>query len=186
MTSPEIPDSVSPDLLKELLHSRGGIPTSDVMPELNLGGPDGAPCDLQFAIKQLVMRSTSGSNFIQLLVAATHLLLEAEDFYANQLRSQLPDDGRKLSAIEAAILAEMSDLNRFISTAIHNLQVFTEAISYPFWIERAKRVKSELPKGFATEEFHSHLLISDALLASLEIDRTAITAYLKRLITSKP
>ena len=71
------PDSISGDRLRELASRLSNdLPVSDVIPALEFRDTDinsGGLCDLQFVLIQLVEKSTSGLEYVQLLTASLYL-----------------------------------------------------------------------------------------------------------------
>ena len=96
-------------MLNTLLRGRNPLPASEAVPALDFGGECGAPCDLQFAICQLIERSAGGTNIIQMLVAAMHLLTEVESHFERHLNSLALEDEpyNTLSGPEQQVLARV-------------------------------------------------------------------------------
>lgn len=181
--SPEIPDSISSDMLNTLLRGRNPLPTGDRIPVLDFGGECGAPCDLQFSICQLIERSAGGTNIIQMLVAAMHLLTEVESHFEKHLRSLEQEDEPfdQLPAHEQQVLARvMREHTMYLKASLKHLEDVLARVGYPYYTQRAQDlVKERFTHGrVLMRDFRSHLLISDELLESLGIDRAAVTTYL--------
>ena len=181
---PEIPHAVSTEALHSLLErASSGPPVSAVIPALNLGGALGAPCDLQFVISQLIQRSSTGTNLVQMLVAATHLLSESEGHFSEQLaRLDSPEPPYdRLSPAERAATAQLAGQHRDqLRAALECLEALLQEFSLPFHQARSRSLLSGPLAGrsIPVREFRSHLLISEELLDSLELERAAVTAFL--------
>jgi hypothetical protein len=185
-SQPEIPDAISADALTSLLGQRRGAPASSVIPELDLGGTLGAPCDLQFVISQLIARSATGTNLVQMLVAGMHLLTEAESHFAEQLErlatAQPPFD-RANSDEQHMVRRLLTAHIHHVQLAIAQLEPLLQAVSVPMYQARTRQLMEgpyQGQTGIPLPELRSHLLISDELIASLGLERSAITAYLNR------
>lgn len=189
-TSPEIPDSVSPEMLSTLLRGRNPLPISEVVPALDFGGELGAPCDLQFSICQLIERSSGGTNIIQMLVAAMHLLTEVESHFEHHLSSLAQEDEPydQLPGPEQQALGRlMRDHTMLLKVSLKRLEDVLTQVGYPYYTQRAQTLTRDRfeRKRILMRDFRSHLLISDGLLASLGIERAAVTTYLDQ-ITDHP
>lgn len=192
MTStPEIPDSISPERLSRLLRNRNPLPASDLIPELDFGGDMGAPCDLQFSIAQLIERSNTGTNIIQMLVASMHLLTEVESHLDRHLQQVLIEDepyadlpARDQKALAALMRSHLLNLR----ASLHQLEDTLAQVGYPYYYARARDlVKSKFSvEDHNLREFRSHMLISDELLRSLNVDRDAVTQYLDYITENNP
>jgi hypothetical protein len=182
VSTPEVPDSISAESLNSFLRNCNPLPVSAFIPEINLGGPEGAPCDLQFCITQLIHKSTDGTNLIQLLTAAMYLLCEAEFQFEDQLQrlaiEEPPYD--ELDAGEQQIMDRL--LRRHLLTArssMNHLEGLIGELTTLFYRGRAQYLLNEV---FTAEpslaDFRSHMLISDGALLSLGLERDAVTAYI--------
>jgi hypothetical protein len=188
--TPEIPDSISPEMLDTLLRGRNPLPISQVVPALDFGGELGAPCDLQFAICQLIERSSNGTNIIQMLVAAMHLLTDVESHFEKHLTSLALEDEPydQLPAADQQVLGRvMRDHTLGLKVAVKHLEDVLTQVGYPYYSQRAQALIEDRfkAKRVLMRDFRSHLLISDELLDSLEVERTAVTTYLDQ-ITDHP
>ena len=189
-SSPEIPDSISSEMLNSLLRGRNPLPISEVVPALDFGGELGAPCDLQFSICQLIERSTGGTNIIQMLVAAMHLLTEVEAHFERHMNSLALEDEpyNTLSAPEQQTLARvMREHTLLLKVSLKHLEEVLTQVGYPYYAQRAQELINDRfqQKRVLMRDFRSQLLISDELLASLGIERSAVTTYLDQ-ITDHP
>lgn len=186
MSSSDIPDTISAEALTSLLRGRNPMPLSDVIPALNFGGENGAPCDLQFSICQLIERSAAGTNIIQMLVAAMHLLSEVESHFERHMESLAREDApyNKLTAAEQQTLGRvMREHTMYLKVALKHLDDVLTPVGYPYYAMRSK----ELLEGVFKEEqvkladFRSHLMLSDELLETLGIERSDVTNYFTQI-----
>lgn len=183
MSSSDIPDTVSTEMLSSLLRGRNPMPLSEGIPALNFGGENGAPCDLQFAICQLIERSEHGVNIIQMLVAAMHLLSEVESHFEKHAESLAREDApyNELSAGEQQTLARvMREHLMYLKVSLKHLEDVLTPVGYPYYAMRSKDLIDGALAGKELDlrEFRSHLLISDELINSLGLERPALTTYL--------
>lgn len=188
--TPEIPDSISPEMLDTLLRGRNPLPISQVVPALDFGGELGAPCDLQFAICQLIERSANGTNIIQMLVAAMHLLTDVESHFEKHLNSLALEDEPydQLPAADQQALGRVMRAHTMgLKVAVKHLEDVLTQVGYPFYSQRAQALIEDRfkAKRVLMRDFRSHLLISDELLDSLDVERSAVTTYLDH-ITDHP
>jgi hypothetical protein len=186
-----VPDSVSPEALRSFLSRGANLPESELVPELNLGGSMGAPCDLQFVISQVIARSSTGTNIVQMLCAGMHLLTEVEAHFEDQLeRLALEEDPFEgLSGSEQKSCGVLLRRNLVaLRTSLHALEELLSGLTMAFYQARAHDLQHGAlqDKRFSLEEFRSHMLISDELLASLQLERQAVTAYLNASVPSEP
>lgn len=180
---PEIPDSISFAQLHNYLAEKPHLPISDVIPELNLGGSDGGICDLQFAIMQLIQKSTDGCNVLQLLSASIHLMMEVEFHFAEQIRraeAELPP----FDTASERDRAEITSILRGIVMALKASSGLSEdlfgALTQNFGMRRMQSIRDRTASATSPSEFRSHLLISDELLKCLQLERDPVTRYLDR------
>lgn len=180
--SPQIPDSVSADMLRGLLGK--SMPTSAVIPSLDFGGKLGAPCDLQFAVAQIVAQSVAGVNIIQILIAAMHLLSEVQLYLDDRLeRIKTGDDTLEgaTEGVKAEILAEMKRQCAAITSATVHIESMVQALAPVICqtrIDALVRSGEVAPGVTSTEQLASYLLVSSELLDSLGIKRSDITQFL--------
>lgn len=191
MSDSSVPDSVSPEALRSFLNRGANLPESELVPELNLGGSMGAPCDLQFVISQVIARSSTGTNIVQMLCAGMHLLTEVESHFEDQLErlalEEEPFEG--LSGSEQKSCGVLLRRNLVaLRTSLHALEELLSGLTMAFYQARAHDLQHGVLQGkrFSLEEFRSHMLISDELLASLQLERQAVTAYLNDSVPSEP
>jgi hypothetical protein len=183
VSSSDIPDTISAEALSSLLRGRNPMPLSDVIPALDFGGENGAPCDLQFAICQLIERSEHGINIIQMLVSAMHLLSEVESHFERHMeslaREHAPYD--QLTAGEQQTLARvMREHLMYLKVSLKHLEDVLTPVGYPYYAMRSKELIAGplADKQLDLREFRSYLLISDELIKSLGLERSALTTYL--------
>lgn len=181
--SPKIPDSISFKELSNFLRDKPSLPLSTVIPELDLGGPIGGVCDLQFAIMQLIQRSAKGCNILQLLSAAIHLLTEVEFHFAEQINrvdAELPPFDKTSEEDRKEVITTLRGLILSLRTANGlNEELFT-GLMHNFGIRRIQAIRDQITGVITPEEFRSHLLISDELLDGLQLQRDPVTEYLDR------
>lgn len=187
--TPEIPNSVSSEMLDALLRNRNPLPTSTAIPTLNLGGERGAPCDLQFAICQIIERSTNGTNIIQMMVAAMHLLTEVEAHFDRHITYAMQEDPPydDLPAVDQQGIARFLRQHLLsLRVSLQQLEEILTLIGYPYYEMRAKELTHGVFQGKKTNlrEFRSHMLISDELLDSLQLQRQPVTDYLDHITDS--
>lgn len=182
MSDSHFPDAVSPEALSAFLRTHNLLPESERIPSVDLGGMEGGPCDLQFCLTQLIHRSKNGTNLIQILTSAMYLLCEAEHQFDDQLSSlaleREPYD--QLSGSEQTTLARMMRRHLLATRAsMGHLEELLADLSDLYYRGRAHQLLTET---FTSEpslaEFRSHMLISDGLLASLGLERSAVTTYI--------
>ena len=182
----DIPDAVSPDLLRSLL-KQDDAPVSKLLPQLNFGDRFGGPCDLQFVVSTLIAKSTNGVNLVQLMMTALHLLSEIEAQLKSQHDQMAAGDGSfaSLSADERDVLVRVADRNHgFVRSSVLSLEQTLDTFAP---ISSQLRIQELLKRGTVTPdtrmplaELRSILLVSDEILDSLEISRDAMTAYLAK------
>ena len=182
MSDSHFPDAVSPEALSAFLRTHNLMPESELIPSVDLGGPEGGPCDLQFCLTQVIHRSKNGTNLIQILTSAMYLLCEAEHQFDEQLSSLAlehePYD--QLTGKEQSTLARMMRRHLMATRAsMGHLEELLADLTDLFYRGRAHHLLTQV---FSTEpslaDFRSHMLISDGLLASLGLERSAVTAYI--------
>lgn len=182
----DIPDAVSPDMLRSLL-DRDDAPMSKLLPELDFGRRFGGPCDLQYVVSTLIAKSTHGVNLIQLMMTALHLLTEIESQLKRQYAQMQAGEGgfANLDAKEREILARVADRNHgFIRSSLLSLEQTLDTFAP---ISSQLRIQELVKKGAITQDtrlpltqLRSILLFSDEILDSLQISREEITAYLDK------
>ena len=180
----DIPDAVSPDMLRSLLN-RDDAPLSKIIPELNFGQRFGGPCDLQFVVSSLIAKSSNGVNIVQLMMTALHLLTEIETQLKSQTQQMAAGEGgfAQLDNKERDVLMRVADRNHgFVRSAALSLEQVLDIFAP---ISSQLRIQELLKQGAITPDtrmplpqMRSILLFSDEILASLEISREDITSYL--------
>lgn len=180
--TPEIPDSVSSDLLNSLLDKRYSLPPSDKIPVLNFGGYSGGPSDLQLVIGQLIEKSANGVNVTQMLVAALHLMHEVRLHLKQQLQD-LHDGNETYAGIDksmrrraySALRRDLMDLTEGLAHTNNAVAAFMEACM----TVRADDISAQFAGGKVDlPTFRSYLLISEELLSDLGIERSVVTDFL--------
>lgn len=187
-SNPEIPNAVSFAELSNHLRDKPYFPLSGAIPELNLGGQEGGICDLQFAIMQLIQRSATGCNVLQMLSASIHLMMEVEFHFAEQLRRVEAE----LPPFDDAPQKDKDDVARALRALLVSLRTssgLTESLfaqlTNTFGYRRLEELRSQGVNHSNTAELRSYLLISDELLSSLELERSPVTDYLDRVAHSE-
>lgn len=182
----DIPDAVSPDMLRSLL-DRDGAPVSKLLPELDFGQRFGGPCDLQYVVSTLIAKSTNGVNIVQLMMTALHLLTEIESQLKRQHAQMQAGEGgfAELDAKDRDILARVADRNHgFLRASVLSLEQTLDTFAP---ISSQLRIQELLKQGVITQDtrlplaqLRSILLFSDEILNSLQICREEITSYLAK------
>lgn len=182
-----IPDSISPKELAALLAAAGEFPLSDTIPELNFGTEAGGPCDLQFALMQLIQKSADGISVPQALTAALYLLHTAwgslqrtgEDL-AECTPEEIPNEldreqGRALIAHFATAISQAAE----IGESVHHLMIV------PLVEHRANALglKPSRLEGEERSTAICRLLISDEALASMNLEREPVVKFFAKKAT---
>lgn len=182
--TPSIPDSVSPDLLRGLLGKN--LPESSTIPRLDFGGKYGAPCDLQFAISLLVAQSAEGVNIVQTMVAAMHLLSEAQiqlDERLETLKSGSdPDLADAEPEVRQAVIKDIGENCAALNSAVVCLERVISGMAPYACHHRIRHLidTGELAHGVSRRlELLSKMLISREVLDSLSLTRKQVTNYLE-------
>lgn len=182
MSTPEVPDSISAESLHSFLRNCNPLPVSALIPEVDLGGPKGAPCDLQFCITQLIHKSTDGTNLIQLLTAAMYLLCETEFQFDDQLQRLAAEEPPydELNGGEQHTMACLLRRHLLCARAsMNHLEELIGELTTLFYRGRAHFLLNEVFTAEPSlDDFRSHMLISDGVLRSLDLERDAVTTYI--------
>ena len=177
-----VPDSVSYSALASLLAADNKPPASPVIPTLEFGDDNGAPCSLQLAVMCLIQQSRSGVNLCQLITASLFLLYNAQSGFRKWERLAAAGEGpfaedpeqerqaaalamRELSAAIDGVAPALEDINRALLVPLISRRMAELGISAPLTQEQ---------QG----EQLSHLLIDDELLNDLGLERSTITRFL--------
>lgn len=188
MTS-EIPDSVSPEMLKNLLGNHKILPGSEQFPALDFGGKFGGPADLQYVMCLLIQQSSDGVNIAQMLFAALHLLAITQSHFESTVdrldhdKPEMPTiTDEEFEIIKSTMRAQAADIRDAIRAVDSVASLLGPALS----AQRAQRIVEEVPHGSVMHrsEFFSRMLISDELLRSLGIDRAAISDFVEEQLQS--
>lgn len=179
-TPPEIPDSISASELAALLSGRRALPISRLIPSLSFGGATGGACDLQFAINQLVCAS-NGTNIVQVLCAAIHLITELDATLADQQQG-LADGSEPFAqaSTEERLTLEryLAQNRRGLQSSLLHLESVMAMLMPAFTYERVALLKRQGRLSPDLAHFRSQLLISDELLTDLELERDVVSAYI--------
>jgi len=152
-------------------------PLSDAIPSLTFIDGDinsGGLCDLQFVIIQLVNKSNGGLEFIQLLTASLYLFETCFDTLNDSIataEATYPDDDKSI------VVAELKRMHSAYSDLLSRFTDMHLGLSATASFERMAKllaVRGEQMQG--DDDGPSALLISDALLNSLGIDRNAVNS----------
>jgi len=173
------PDSISPNQLRDLL-GRAGIqlPVSDLIPKLNFKDSkldSGGICDLQYVVIQLIQNSEDGVEFIQLLTLALYMselcftAMEGSIDEANELY-----DG----ADKMHVIKELTGLRDSFKHSLSELSTIHLTLMASATFDRINRLRPSLGSAAGQKDFHSHLLLSDALLESLKQTRKDAEPFL--------
>lgn len=182
----DIPDSISTESLRSLL-SNNEPPLSAVIPELSFGNQFGGPCDLQYVVSSLIVKSSHGVNMIQLMMSALHMLCEVDCRFKRQIESlqdkltEEHDDLDDRSKQAMLRTAERSHIH--LRSSLMALEQVLETFSPVAYQARINELVTtgELDPAQPIDEnkFHSMLLFSSELINSLGISRESISAYLQ-------
>tara|TARA_Y100000589_G_scaffold330503_1_gene380338 strand:- start:5093 stop:5656 length:564 start_codon:yes stop_codon:yes gene_type:complete len=175
-----VPDSVSPEQLKQLLGKLSPeMPVSKVIPELvfrDKKTDSGGLCDLQFAIIQLVEKSDGGVEYHQLLTASLYLF-ERCVFYLkdsiSEARATYKESDRE------SVLAELESFSTVFQALLSQFQDVHMGMSAAATIDRMQALHKVLGDFTDQETYRSHLLLSQSLIDSMGLDRTAITKFVR-------
>lgn len=188
MSDTSIPDSVSADMLRGLLGK--GLPESSNIPALDFGGRYGAPCDLQFAVSLLVAQSASGVNIVQTMVAAMHLLTEAQLQLTERIETLKdgsdPEVQQAPEEVRAAITEDLGRQYAALNSAVICLEQVISGLAGFACHHRLRHLieVGELKSGPTTRaEVLSRLLVSTELIESLDLKRQQVTDYLETQAT---
>ena len=182
--SDTIPDSVSPDMLRGLLGK--DLPDSSCIPRLDFGGRLGAPCDLQFAISLMVAQSAGGVNIVQTMVAAMHLLSEAQLQLQERFQSLKDGDDPDIEGappeVRAAIVDDIGKHCAVLNSSVTCLEQVLAGLSGFACHHRLRHLVETgaiKPGPVSRIDVLSRLLISGELLETLSLTREQVNNYLE-------
>ena len=175
------PDSISGRRLRDLLKRKAPeLPVSAEIPSLEFRDEDlgsGGLCDLQFVIIQLVEKSQSGLEYVQLLTASLYLFERCFEFLGQSI-----DDAKETydGADKDAVLGELRAFQLVFQRVLRQFNELHLAMSAAASFERIQKLNQKHGSGMSDQEAESRLLISEGLIQSLGLDRESITTYIQQ------
>lgn len=156
------------------------LPASAVIPALDFRDEDlgsGGICDLQFVIIQLVEKSQSGLEYVQLLTASLYLFERCCEFLG-----QCIDDASETynDADKAAVLGELRSFQLLFQRLLRQFYELHLAMGAAASFERIQKLGQKYGPGLPDRDATSRLLISEGLIKSLGLDRESITTYIEQ------
>jgi hypothetical protein len=180
-TDGSVPDSVSPEKLKQLLSQLAPeVPLSKAIPSLAFRDSSldsGGLCDLQFAIIQLVEKSKDGVEYHQLLTASLYLFDRCVYYLKDSIRDarvNYQENDRE------SVLAELEKFSLVFESVFQQFQELHMGMSTAATIERMHCLRKRLGDFTDQDTYRSHLLLSESLLESLDLDRDVVTEFVKK------
>ena len=175
------PDSISGDRLRELAKRvSADLPVSEVIPALDFRDVtinSGGLCDLQFVLIQLVERSKSGLEYVQLLTASLYLFERCYEFLSESIKEAketYEEDDKVL------ILGELVSFQLVFKNVLDQFAELHLGMSASANFDRIDSLRRMLGEEATQDDYRSHLLISDGLLKSLGLDRKDVDQFIKR------
>lgn len=175
------PDSISSDRLRELAKRvSADLPVSEVIPALDFRDVtinSGGLCDLQFVLIQLVERSKSGLEYVQLLTASLYLFERCFEFLSESIKEAKEtyegDD-------KVVVLGELVSFQLAFKNVLDQFAELHLGMSVSANFDRIDSLRRMLGDEATQDDYRSHLLISDGLLKSLGLDRKDVDQFIKR------
>ena len=173
------PDSISSDRLREL--ARGLTPQialSHVIPELAFRDPEinsGGIADLQFVVMQLIEKSKSGVDIVQLLTATLYLFQHCYTIVSegvDEAQENLTGDEK------LAVVAELTSFKLVFANILSQLSELHLGTCAQVTIDRVDRLRTKLGEESGQQDYASHLLLSQALLDSLGLTREEVQQFI--------
>lgn len=181
---PEIPDQISAADLKSFLSGKDRMPISTEIPVLNFGGE--GPCDFQLAVAQLMQRSSSGINILQLLVTTIHLLAQGRSELGSRLddvRQAVPPfdqiGSKRRRYLVQVLQRDLGDCENAHAILARLMSGYMEA---SHTLRTIELVQNNPEQNYSLADFRSLLLFSDQILGDLRIERSAITDFLQHCL----
>jgi hypothetical protein len=175
------PDSISGRRLRDLLKRQlPELPVSDKVPSLEFRDEDlgsGGLCDLQFVIIQLVEKSQSGLEYVQLLTASLYLFERCFEFLGQSI-----DDANETydGSNKDAVIGELRSFQLIFQRVLRQFNELHLAMSAAASLERIQKLHLQQGADMSDQEAESRLLISEGLIQSLGLDRESITTYIQQ------
>ena len=174
------PDSVSGRRLRELLNqNKPTAPISSIIPSLefideSIGS--GGLCDLQLVIIQIVNKSQGGLEFIQLLTGSLYLF---ECCYDTLVESIDSAESEYSSDDKDKVIGELKRLQRSYKKILDAFTQLHLDLSATASIERMQKLRLSQSESMEPFDAESRLLISDAVLDSLGLDRDQVNKFIR-------
>ena len=156
------------------------LPVSDVIPALEFRDPDinsGGLCDLQFVLIQLVEKSKSGLEYVQLLTASLYLFERCFDFLSESIKEAKEtyegDD-------KVVILGELVSYQLVYKQILDQFAELHLGMSTSATLDRTDRLRRKLDDSATQDDYRSQLLISDGMLESLGLTRKDVDLFIQR------
>ena len=153
---------------------------SEVIPALDFRDVainSGGLMDLQFVLIQLVERSNSGLEFVQLLTASLYLFERCYEFLSDSIKEAKEtyegDD-------KVVILGELVSFQLVYKSVLTQFEELHLGLSASANFDRIDSLRQMLGEEATQDDYRSHLLISDGLLKSLGLDRDDVDQFIKR------
>lgn len=183
-STPEIPDAASTEqLLQRIrkLRSDGGLPPRNTtLPALPLSRDNAGMLDLTVVVEQLVL-DAGGAGILQMLHLASFVLDAVIDGVKQELTPYIKERGEEQSpvdeAIGAGVVARAGADIILLSASQNLLHYVLTPLTGKFGADRTKEEASLGHDGMALLR---HVLVSDALIEALGIERSDFDAYFKK------
>ena len=153
---------------------------SEVIPALDfrdIAINSGGLMDFQFVLIQLVERSKSGLEFVQLLTASLYLFERCFEFLSDSIKEAKEtyegDD-------KVVVLGELVSFQLVFKNVLDQFAELHLGMSASANFDRIDRLRRVLGEEATQDDYRSHLLISDGLLKSLGLDRKDVDQFIKR------
>ena len=153
---------------------------SEVIPALDFRDVainSGGLMDLQFVLIQLVERSNSGLEFVQLLTASLYLFERCYEFLSDSIKEAKEtyegDD-------KVVVLGELVSFQLVYKSVLTQFEELHLGLSASANFDRIDSLRRMLGEEATQDDYRSHLLISDGLLKSLGLERKDVDQFIKR------
>jgi len=175
------PDAISGRRLRDLLKRQlPELPVSDKVPSLKFRDEDlgsGGLCDLQFVIIQLVEKSQSGLEYVQLLTASLYLFERCCEFLGQSIEEA---DQTYEGSNKEAVIGELRAFQLVFQSVLRKFNELHLGMSAAATLERIEQLHKKHGPGQSEQDAESRVLISDGLIESLGLDRESITTYIQQ------
>ncbi|HCA35884.1 MAG TPA: hypothetical protein DEP13_04490 [Gammaproteobacteria bacterium] len=155
------------------------LPVSEVIPSLDfrdIAINSGGLCDLQFVLIQLVERSKSGLEYVQLLTASFYLFDRCFEFLSESIKEAKEtyegDD-------KVVVLGELVSLQLVFKNVLDQFAELHLGMCVSANHDRINSLRRKLSEEATQDDYRSHLLISDGLLKSLGLNREDVDQFIK-------